>query len=213
MQTIDMQGKIKKIESPSLRERQKERRRARIYQVAMELFKVQGFHMTTAADIAQHAHVSRGTFFNYYPYKEAVLLEYGSEIILKLQADAYGRLAQQQDPIAVLRQFWGDLVTATERDRSLIPPLAYELLNPDPERARTAYQMLPMSGVVAMILTPMYQSGILRSDISLERMCHTISDTYLMTALRWSAYGGKTSLAQEMQKALDFLLDGAYVRS
>ena len=86
------------MEPASLRERQKERRRARIYGVAIELFKQGGFQSTTATDIARASNVSRGTFFNYYPYKEAVLLDYGSAVVEGLRRHAEARLGEGVAP-------------------------------------------------------------------------------------------------------------------
>jgi AcrR family transcriptional regulator len=84
---------------PSLRERQKMRRRNRIFTVAIQMFKERGFDRTTATDIAKVAHVSRGTFFNYYPYKEAVLLDYGSQIISELREKTSARRNENVAPM------------------------------------------------------------------------------------------------------------------
>lgn len=200
------------MDSTSLRERQKERRRARIYGVAIELFKQSGFQATTATDIARASNVSRGTFFNYYPYKEAVLLDYGSEIMERLRTLAEQRLAEGAEPLKVLAEVWDELATENTQERDLFPPLAYEVLNPNPERARTAYQALPLSKVIELILRPLEQSGQLRSDLSLQRMSNLIADTYLMVALRWSAYGSTRTLHEEMRLALNLLLEGAVRR-
>lgn len=200
------------MDSTSLRERQKERRRARIYGVAIELFKQSGFQATTATDIARASNVSRGTFFNYYPYKEAVLLDYGSEIMERLRTLAEQRLAEGMEPLKVLGEIWDELATENTQERDLFPPLAYEVLNPNPERARTAYQALPLSKVIELILRPLEQSGQLRSDLSLQRMSNLIADTYLMVALRWSAYGSTRTLHEEMRLALNLLLEGTIRR-
>ncbi|WP_310583773.1 TetR/AcrR family transcriptional regulator [Deinococcus sp.] len=200
------------MESASLRERQKERRRARIYGVAIELFKQGGFQTTTATDIARASNVSRGTFFNYYPYKEAVLLDYGSAVVEGLRAHAEARLIEGILPSIVLQEVWMRLAEQNTHERDLIPPLAYEVLNPDPERARIAYQALPLGKVIEMILRPMQQAGQLRSDLSLSRMSNLIADTYLMIALRWSAYGGGRSLQEEMRLTLSFLMEGVLRR-
>lgn len=200
------------MDSSSLRERQKERRRARIYGVAIELFKRSGFQATTATDIARASNVSRGTFFNYYPYKEAVLLDYGSEIMDRLRELAEQRLSEGADPLKVLYEVWDELAAENIQERDLFPPLAYEVLNPNPERARTAYQALPLSKVIELILRPLEQAGQLRSDLSLQRISHLIADTYLMVALRWSAYGSNRTLHEEMRLALNLLLEGAVRR-
>ncbi|PYE55269.1 TetR/AcrR family transcriptional regulator [Deinococcus yavapaiensis] len=198
------------MDSTSLRERQKERRRARIYTVAIDLFKRSGFQETTATDIAKAANVSRGTFFNYYPYKEAVLLDYGSEIVERLQDHAVARMREGAEPLTVLHEVWDRLAEESVKERDLIPPLAHELLNPDPERARTAYQALPLAKVVELILRPLHVTGRLRTDLSLERMTNLIADTYLMTALRWSAYAHDRPLREEMRVALNLLLGGIF---
>lgn len=183
------------MDSSSLRERQKERRRARIYGVAIELFKQGGFQTTTATDIARASNVSRGTFFNYYPYKEAVLLDYGSEVMERLRDHAESRLAQGTPPLSVLYEIWDRLAEENAR-----------------ERARTAYQALPLSKVIELILRPLHQSGQMRTDLSLQRISNLIADTYLMVALRWSAYGTERPLQEEMRLALNLLLEGAVRR-
>lgn len=201
------------MDSSSLRERQKERRRTRIYTVAIELFKQGGFQATTATDIAKASNVSRGTFFNYYPYKEAVLLDYGSEVMERLQEMAERRLSQGTAPISVLYEIWDALAEENARERDLFPPLAYEVMNPNPERARIAYQALPLSKVIELILQPLHAEGRIRTDLSLSRISNLIADTYLMVALRWSAYGTERPLRDEMHMALDLLLQGALERS
>lgn len=200
------------MDSISLRERQKEKRRTRIYHVAIDLFKQNGFQATTATDIAKAANVSRGTFFNYYPYKEAVLLDYGSKIMLLLRDLAESRLSESVSAELVLIEVWERLAEESGKERDLIPPLAYEVMNPNPDRAHTAYQALPLSRVIELILQVMQQDGQLRSDLSVQRMSNLIADTYLIVALRWSAYGTERSLAEEMRLTLNFLMEGVKKR-
>ncbi|GHF99720.1 TetR family transcriptional regulator [Deinococcus piscis] len=196
----------------SLRERQKERRRSEIYEAAIALFKESGFENTTATEIARASGVSRGTFFNYYPYKEAVLLDYGSLVVKSLEAEAGRRLDRGQPPLDVLYDIWSLLADENTKERDLFPPLAYEVMNPNPERAQTAYRALRLSGVVELILRPLHDAGELRSDLSLARISNLIADTYLLVALRWSAYGTGRSLHDELRLSLDLLLTGALKR-
>lgn len=193
----------------SLRERQKEQRRSEIYEAAIALFKECGFEHTTATEIARASGVSRGTFFNYYPYKEAVLLDYGSLVVEQLHREAERRLDAGQAPLQVLYDIWSLLADENTKERDLFPPLAYEVMNPNPERAQTAYRALRLSGVVELILRPLHDAGELRSDLSLARMSNLIADTYLLVALRWSAYGTGRSLHDELRLSLDLLLTGA----
>src|ERR1051326_848012 len=57
----------------SRRERKKGETRERIFAAACKLFRHKGFDATTIDEIAEKADVAKGTFFNYFPRKEAVL--------------------------------------------------------------------------------------------------------------------------------------------
>jgi len=196
----------------NLREKQKLRRRDRIFRTSINLFRERGFHQTTATDIAKASHVSRGTFFNYYAYKEAVLLDYGAQLLGELRQQALAELGQGEPPLEVLRRLWSRLAEVSEQERALLSPLAYELLNPDPERARAAFEALPLGDLIADILRPLKLRGKLREDMSLERISRSIADVYLLSALRWSAYTPGRLLKEEMTKFLDLMLEGAVAR-
>jgi len=196
----------------SLRERQKQRRRDRIFRTAINLFREKGFHQTTATDIAKASHVSRGTFFNYYAYKEAVLLDFAAQLLAQLRGQALAELGQGESPLKVLNRLWERLADTSEQERALLSPLAYELLNPDPERAKAAFEALPLGELVADILRPVKIRSKLREDMSLERISRSIADVYLLAALRWAAYTPGRQLKDEMMKFLGLMLDGAITR-
>jgi TetR/AcrR family transcriptional regulator, regulator of mycofactocin system len=61
------------VEPRGLRERKKQRTRALIASVALELFGQRGYSATTVADIAAAAEVSERTVFTYFPTKEDIL--------------------------------------------------------------------------------------------------------------------------------------------
>src|SRR6476661_5216543 len=58
------------------RERRKIEVRQRLFRAALQLFAIKGFNATTVEDITQAADVGKGTFFNYFPTKEHVLVEF-----------------------------------------------------------------------------------------------------------------------------------------
>jgi AcrR family transcriptional regulator len=196
----------------SVREYQKKRRRERIFRAAMALFRQRGFQETTASDIAKAAHVSRGTFFNYFPYKEAVLLEYGALLLAGLREEVKRRLARGEDPLAILRFIFQEVARYTEAEKDLVLPLLYELLNPDPIRAKAAFEALPLGDLIAQVLRSLREKDLVRKDLSLERMGRTLADLYFLTALRWAAYTPERDLKEELQKTLDLALLGILSR-
>ena len=54
------------------RERKKDETSRRIFEAALALFREKGVDATTVDEITEKADVARGTFFNYFPRKEAV---------------------------------------------------------------------------------------------------------------------------------------------
>ncbi len=62
-------------------ERKKEETRKKILAVAMDLFKRQGFDKTTVDQIAMEADVAKGTVFNHFPEKEAIIVEHVKRVI------------------------------------------------------------------------------------------------------------------------------------
>src|SRR6516225_2778895 len=55
------------------RQRRKQETRQQIFQAAMNLFARKGIFSTTVEEITDAADVGKGTFFNYFPSKEAIL--------------------------------------------------------------------------------------------------------------------------------------------
>ena len=73
-------------EATGRREKRKRELRERIYNVAMELFRSQGFEQTTVAQIAETADIAPATFFNHFQGKNALLGQMTAEVLDTLEA-------------------------------------------------------------------------------------------------------------------------------
>src|SRR2546421_7537270 len=71
---------------PSRRERRSADIRERLFRSALHLFAQKGFAETTVEDITEAADVGKGTFFNYFPSKDHILLAFGEMQLGKLEA-------------------------------------------------------------------------------------------------------------------------------
>src|SRR5215831_19690694 len=70
----------------SRRERRSLELRERLFRSALDLFAHKGFAETTVEDITEAADVGKGTFFNYFPSKDHILLAFGEMQLGKLEA-------------------------------------------------------------------------------------------------------------------------------
>lgn len=69
---------------PSRRERRAAETRERIFRAAIELIAERGLGNVTIEQITDRADVGKGTFFNYFPSKEAVLAYFGTVQVERL---------------------------------------------------------------------------------------------------------------------------------
>ncbi|SFE27837.1 transcriptional regulator, TetR family [Paenibacillus algorifonticola] len=60
-----------------LRQQRKQELKERIFMYAVQLFREKGFANVTIDEITQGCGVAKGTFYNYFPRKEAILLDLG----------------------------------------------------------------------------------------------------------------------------------------
>jgi AcrR family transcriptional regulator len=86
------------VETAGLRERKKERTRATIARVALELFARDGFAATTLTAIAEGADVSPRTVSTYFPSKEGIVFDEYGDAFARLQA----RLSAREPGASVL---------------------------------------------------------------------------------------------------------------
>src|SRR5580765_7782471 len=90
----------------SRRERRSADIRERLFRSALHLFAQKGFAETTVEDITEAADVGKGTFFNYFPSKDHILLAFSDMQLAKLEQSINGLVASQQP----LREFMRSLV-------------------------------------------------------------------------------------------------------
>lgn len=192
------------------RERQKADRRERILAAALELMNERGYAATTFDLIADRAGVSRGTVFNYFPYKEALLLAFAATELAELKERVKRSRAELPGWSATdeLRFIFAELAAFATAKRDLVLPLSYELLSPDPHRSRAAYLALPLGDLLKGTLKRGLDEGGVRTDHSVERLTRTLANTFFLTALQWAAYRPDRSLRSELSTALKLTLEG-----
>jgi AcrR family transcriptional regulator len=112
------------------REAGKLARRDRMYEAAVTLFREQGYENTTVDQITRRAGVAKGTFFNYFPTKDAVLRYMGARAIGRLGAASLA--GGSTSAVGNLKRFMAALATGMERDRELVKLI---FARADPPRA------------------------------------------------------------------------------
>src|SRR5919106_3308645 len=101
------------------RERKKEETKERIVEAAFALFRKRGVEATTIEEISEKADVAKGTFFNYFPRKEAVF-GYLSETWVAEAEEKIGKIVAKGTPAwSKLRDVFIEVARFYEEEREL----------------------------------------------------------------------------------------------
>jgi AcrR family transcriptional regulator len=192
---------------PNRRERQSHERRERLFRAAMELFARKGFAETTVEDITNAADLGKGTFFNYFPSKEHILLAFGEMQLAKLKA-AFEEMRDANVPVPVFMRSLGARMTQEPmRNPAIIRILLQAFLTDSSVRE----PMLNLQNRVIAIHTEMIRMGQsrgeIRNDLPPEVIAHVFRQTIFGTLLIWTLHGDSTLLSR-MEDAFEVLWSG-----
>ncbi|MBF6170786.1 TetR/AcrR family transcriptional regulator [Nocardia blacklockiae] len=95
--------------------------RRRLQQAALELYRIQGFDQTTAAEIAARAGVNERTFFRHFPDKREVLFDGEADLRTALM-QAIAEAPQGLSPFEVLLCAFRKTARNLERNRPFSDP-------------------------------------------------------------------------------------------
>src|SRR5271154_6849295 len=96
--------------SPDRRTRRSTEIREKLFRAALTMFAQKGFAETTVEDITNAADLGKGTFFNYFPSKDHILLAFGEMQFSKLQA-AVEEARRSSTPMPVFLRSLGNRMT------------------------------------------------------------------------------------------------------
>jgi AcrR family transcriptional regulator len=196
----------------SRRERRSLELRERLFRSALDLFARKGFAETTVEDITEAADVGKGTFFNYFPSKDHILLAFGEMQLAKLR-DA---VEEARHSSAHLPQYLRSLsVRMTQepmRNPAIVRALLLAYLSSTPVREA----MLDMQKRVLALHSEMIelgqQRGEVRDDLPAVELAQAFRQTIFGTLLMWTLHGDST-LQARIESAFNILWMGLAPRN
>ncbi|MEU8587561.1 TetR/AcrR family transcriptional regulator [Streptomyces sp. NPDC048664] len=188
------------------RERSKQRIRDRIYTSALTLFAEQGYDGTTIDQIAEHADVARGTFFNYFQRKEDLVTAWAEARKQRLEACMEASLHARDDGVTVhLERCMLALAEFNETEREITSAMLQAWV-----KAGRPLLEEPYAGqVFATIIELGRERGEIAVDIDPMRVGNILRDSYLGLLYRWSqSPEPRVPLHIELREVLRILLSG-----
>ncbi len=194
---------------PSLRERKKLQTRSAIINRAVELFNTQGFYNTSIDDIADAADVSRGTFFNYFGYKEAVIVEFGRDLMINLTTQVEEQIKEDVSPERIIFRIWLEVRSLLDEHGEAVVVLSHELLNPDVERAVRAAQAFTLAELVAKVATNGQRSGRFRSTLDASQFGQLLANLIIVSVATQYRTNDLEAADAYMRQSLNVIFHGA----
>lgn len=189
------------------RARKRQQTADHLVQAAFDLFAEFGYDKVTMEQIAVAADVAKGTLYNHFPVKEALLRHRFHVDLAAAMPALFAELATLPDCAARLRAFLHRAADFAERFRDYMAPyLHYRLSQPVDTLGRDNRSGLDQ--IYARLLAEGQVSGEIRADLPTQQLADTLQFMHLCTVMRWLRTPG-ASLAADFDAMLDLFLGGA----
>jgi AcrR family transcriptional regulator len=189
----------------SRRERKKKETRQRLLSAAMELFREQGYTATTVEDITDRADVAKGTFFNYFPSKEALLSELSIWGIEKLRTEIEVSNGAPSSPVARIKLLLG-LLQEQVGGQMKLPRRAFaaRLFHPPPaEQARRR-----LSGILTELVSEAQACGEIRAELDVMQVSKFLHMSFFWSMMTSQGEDCDQSPLVHFENIIDLWMDG-----
>lgn len=196
----------------SLRDEKKIETKNRIFEAAGRLFKEHGFENTTVDEIAKEAGIAKGTFFNYFPTKEALLMYFGEqkdELIYDLMENETKRSIPTKEKI---KNLLVRLAESYEKDKELTKLLIFEYrryigysgLRPGEDKSRSHRH----SKILHDLLEEGVDKGEVKSNIEVRKAAEILTAVYFHSLIVWLKSESVFSFSLDISEKIDLLFEG-----
>jgi AcrR family transcriptional regulator len=189
------------------RQRRKSETLNRILAAAVQLFAERGYAETTVEDITEAADVGKGTFFNYFPTKDAVLLAVFENLRAEF-AHYEDLIPKTRDVRSFLRKIVYDILNNPTRSQKLVRSiLGKALMDPAVSQPFEA-AMHQARHAVTSLLQRGQDLGQVRKDIPAAVLGRTFQQFIFGTQMLW-AFSSNEDLYEWADVMLDIFWRGA----
>jgi AcrR family transcriptional regulator len=196
-----------KSPAPSRRLRRSAELRERLFRAALSLFAKKGYAETTVNDITEAADVGKGTFFNYFPSKEHVLIGFSEMQLGKLEI-IVREIRESHVPMSeALRGLVHRMTEAPVQNPAVVRALLQAHLSSQVVRKEMVRLQGEHRRLIGGLLRHGQKRGEVRRDLPAEEIAQIFRQTIFGTLLFWSLLGD-ASLTERIENALHLLWGG-----
>lgn len=196
----------------SLREKKKLKTKNKIFEVSGRLFKEKGYENTTVDEITKEAGIAKGTFFNYFPTKEALLMYFGEqkdELIYNLIEKETIKSIPIKEKIKNLLVF---LAESYEKDKALTKLLMFEYhrniihMGLRPDEPKNSIHRL--SNILCDFLEEGVKNREIKNHIKVKKASENLTAIYFHSLIVWLNSESDYSFSSDISEKIDLLFEG-----
>src|SRR5215475_8704055 len=194
-------------ETADRRTRRSTETRERLFFAAVQLFAEKGFAETTVEDITNAADVGKGTFFNYFPSKEHILIAFSDMQLGKLERFVEAARHSQEPMRAFFRKMSQEMTSEPAKTPEVVRALLQANLSSSSVREVMRGRNSRGENLLSQLVQIGQDRGEFRRDVTALEMARVFRQMTFGTLLLWSVYGAD-SLAERLDRAIDILWTG-----
>jgi TetR/AcrR family transcriptional regulator, cholesterol catabolism regulator len=183
------------------RERKKQEVLQRIQNAATELFQEKGFEATTVEEMAERADVAKGTFFNYFPRKDALLEWLGDMMVQQVQEELGRPDEWTGTALRQIERLYFALGDRAERDPELSKMVLIESMRRFWLRTEGDHREQWFHSLTRGVLERAKERGELEGEFDLDTAARLLEATYFTTLLDWLRSGALRGVFRKEVKA------------
>jgi TetR/AcrR family transcriptional regulator, cholesterol catabolism regulator len=191
------------------RERKKLEVTRRIREAALELFAEKGYESTTVEEISERADVAKGTFFNHFPRKDA-LLEMLAEDFFGEVIEAVGQVEDWEGTMeAWLREFFFKVAAGVGRNPELSKVMLIENMRNFWLRTEQDPIEQEFAALLRGVMRRAAERGEIASDADERIAAKLIEAAHFTTLVEWLRAGAPANVYErELQVKLEIIFRG-----
>lgn len=200
---------MEEIAETTRRERKKEETRLKIIDIAMQMFRTRGFDTTTMDQIAAEADVAKGTLYNYFPQKEAIISQYWQDSLKAVRTQLSTMVQSLPDTKSRLNALFRKAAGWLKAQDAITSVyIRYRMQNiGDCEKNKSLRS--GFEGILISLISAGQEAGDIRKDVDVRQLTGYLEMMYLLVCLRWIADPKAFPLEKNLTQMVDFFMRGS----
>jgi AcrR family transcriptional regulator len=197
---------------PGRVDRRRQKTRQAVIAAAMRLFRRDGFDAVTMEQIAEAADIAKGTLYNHFPVKEAIVAAFLDQESLAKNAERVVRMRALRDTRARLAASLAELIDAVRAQPVIFEKYFTYRTRQMISLRRDANQVSGLRMLEDEIIRLGQEHGELRRDLPLELLEALFEFAFIIVAQRYYEAPKAFDAARTIRQCVELFMNGAGTR-